>query len=32
LLAPSDQQDKACLALVGREVIFSSGIYTYGSL
>jgi hypothetical protein len=32
LPTPSNQQGKARLAPVGREVIFSSGIYTYGSL
>lgn len=30
--APFDQQGKARLAPVGREVIFGSDIYTYGSL
>ena len=29
---PFNQQGKVRLAPVGREVIFSSGIYTYGSL
>jgi hypothetical protein len=32
LPTPFNQQGKARLAPVGREVIFSSGIYTYGSL
>jgi hypothetical protein len=32
LPAPFNQQSKARLAAVGREAIFGSGIYTYGSL
>ena len=31
-LAPLHQRGKACLAPVGREVIFGCGIYTFGSL